>query len=59
MGDIAPFRVDFWAQYQVLASTTVQTCTGENTPCTPDIGTGPASLSGSVLAYGAMLGVRF
>ena len=59
MGDYAPFTMDFWAQYQVLASSTVQTCTGANTPCTPDIGTGPAKLTGSILAYGAMLGVRF
>ena len=59
MGDLGPFTVDVWAQYQVLASTTVQTCTGSEAPCSPDIGTGPASLSGSVFAYGAMAGVRF
>jgi long-subunit fatty acid transport protein len=59
MGDLAPFTVDFWAQFQALASSTVQTCTGSDTPCTPDIGTGPANLSGTVVAYGAMVGVRF
>ncbi|HEY6458724.1 MAG TPA: hypothetical protein VIY73_01195 [Polyangiaceae bacterium] len=59
MGDLAPFTIDAWAQLQALSSTTQQTCTGSFTPCSPDIGTGPASLSGTVLAYGAMLGVRF
>ena len=59
MGDVAPFTVDVWAQYQLLASSKVQTCTGAEAPCTPDIGSGQASLSGSVLAYGVMLGVRF
>jgi long-chain fatty acid transport protein len=59
MGDVAPFTVDFWAQLHVLAGSSVQTCTGDNTPCTPDIGTGPAQLSGAVVAYGAMAGVRF
>jgi long-subunit fatty acid transport protein len=58
LGTHAPFTVDFWAQYHVLASTTVQTCT-QTVPCSPDIGTGPAKLSGNVLAYGAMVGVRF
>jgi long-subunit fatty acid transport protein len=58
-GDHAPFLVDFWAQYHLLANTSVQTCTGPNGACTPDIGSGPAKLSGNVLAYGAMVGVRF
>lgn len=59
LGDVAPFTVDFWAQLHVLAGSTVQTCTGDNTPCTPDIGSGTAKLSGTVAAYGAMVGVRF
>jgi hypothetical protein len=59
LGDHAPFTVDFWAQYHILANATVQTCTGPNGACTPDIGSGAAKLSGNVLAYGAMVGVRF
>jgi hypothetical protein len=59
MGDVAPFTLDAWAQLQALSSTSQQTCTGSFTPCSPDIGSGPAALSGTVLAYGAMLGVRF
>jgi long-chain fatty acid transport protein len=59
LGDLAPFTVDVWAQLHLLQSSTMQTCTGDNTPCTPDIGTGEAKLSGTVVAYGAMLGVRF
>jgi long-chain fatty acid transport protein len=59
LGDMAPFTVDVWAQLHLLASSTVQTCTGESTPCAPDIGAGEAKLSGTVVAYGAMLGVRF
>lgn len=59
MGDLGPFSVDVWVQYQLLANTTQQTCTGSEAPCTPDVGSGPANLSGGVLAYGAMAGVRF
>lgn len=59
MGDHAPFTVDFWAQCHVLSSTTVQTCTGPSGACSPDIGSGPAKLSGNVLAYGSMVGLRF
>jgi long-chain fatty acid transport protein len=59
LGDAAPFSVDVWGQVHVLASRTQQTCTGDSTPCTPDIGQGPASLSGSVVAFGTMLGIRF
>ena len=47
-GDYLPFTLDFWAQYHVLASTTATT---DPAPA--------ASLSGDVLAYGLMLGVRF
>jgi long-chain fatty acid transport protein len=59
LGEHAPLTVDFWAQLHMLASTSVQTCTGDSTPCTPDIGNGPAKLSGTVVSYGALLGVRF
>jgi long-chain fatty acid transport protein len=59
MAELAPFTVDLWAQLHVLAATTVHTCTGDNTPCTPDLGSGAARLSGTVVAYGALLGVRF
>jgi long-chain fatty acid transport protein len=48
LGDYAPFTLDVYAQYHVLASTTVTT---EPAP--------PAKLSGQVLAWGLMLGVRF
>jgi long-chain fatty acid transport protein len=47
-GDALPFRVDVYAQYMFLQSTTV------TTPPAP-----PASLSGSVLGYGVYLGVKF
>ncbi len=59
LGEVAPFTLDFWTQLHVLAPTTQQTCTGADTPCTPDVGTGPAQLSGSVVAYGLMVGARF
>lgn len=59
LGDAGPFTVDFWAQLHLLASRTQQTCTGDSIPCTPDIGTGDAKLSGTVVAYGATIGVRF
>jgi len=55
MGDEAPFTLDVYAQYHVLADTTVTTCNGGQ--CNPD--PGPAKLSGNVLAWGLMLGVRF
>jgi len=55
LGDYGPFTLDTWVQYHVLAATTVTTCSGA--PCTPD--PGPAKLSGNVLAYGLMAGVRF
>jgi long-chain fatty acid transport protein len=59
MGELAPFTVDLWAQLHLLSAATVQTCTGDSAPCTPDIGSGPAQLSGAVVAFGALLGVRF
>jgi long-chain fatty acid transport protein len=55
LGDYGPFTVDVWAQYHVLAPTTVSTCAGGQ--CAPD--PGPAKLSGNVLAYGLLAGVRF
>jgi long-chain fatty acid transport protein len=55
LGDYGPFLVDFWAQYHLLANTTVTTCGGG--ACSPD--PGPAKLSGNVLAYGLDAGVRF
>jgi len=55
LGDYGPFTVDFWAQYHLLANTTVTTCSGG--ACSPD--PGPAKLSGNVLAYGLLAGVRF
>jgi long-chain fatty acid transport protein len=55
LGDYGPFTVDVWAQYHVLANTTVSTCAGGS--CSPD--PGPAKLSGNVLAYGFFGGVRF
>jgi long-chain fatty acid transport protein len=55
LGDYAPFTFDTWVQYHVLAGTTVTTCDGGQ--CSPD--PGPAKLSGNVLAWGTMLGVRF
>jgi hypothetical protein len=51
MGDIAPFTVDAWAQLHVLASSTVDTSTASNPSS--------ASLSGRVLAFGMLVGVRF
>jgi hypothetical protein len=48
LGDALPFTVDFYAQLHVLADTTIAT------PPAPS-----ASLSGTVLAYGVFLGVRF
>lgn len=47
-GDMLPLSIDFYAQYHVLAATTVATAPAP-----------PASLWGNVLAYGVMLGVRF
>jgi long-subunit fatty acid transport protein len=55
LGDYGPFTLDFWAQYHLLATTTVTTCSGGS--CAPD--PGPAKLSGNVLAYGLLAGVRF
>lgn len=47
-GDELPFTLDFWAQYHLLASTTVATDPAPS-----------AQLSGNVLAYGLFAGVRF
>jgi long-subunit fatty acid transport protein len=55
LGDYGPFTLDTWVQYHVLAATTVTTCNGGS--CSPD--PGPAKLSGNVLAFGLMAGVRF
>jgi len=51
LGDVAPFTLDAWAQYHVLLSSSLDTST-------PEV-QGSASLSGSVLAFGAIVGVRF
>jgi long-chain fatty acid transport protein len=59
LGDVAPFSVDVWAQLHVLSAATIQSCTGDGAPCTPDVGTGAAQLSGAVVSFGALLGVRF
>jgi long-chain fatty acid transport protein len=55
LGEMAPFTLDLYAQYHVLADTTVTTCAGGQ--CNPE--PVPAKLSGNVLAWGLMLGVRF